>query len=335
MAKKMDGYIFLFTPNCVDFAKNTVKGYLYNRSPGRGVWVPATYPIPDIVYDRISSRRSEQKYKSITDGLIGLPYLKYFNPSYLNKWNVHEMLANEPSLLNNLPDTLNLTTENLKYMLSLYKVVFVKPSNGSLGHGIIRVTQTNQKLLNYTVYRKKRMRRRATSAEHFMQQTEKIRANKPYIVQEGLELTNYRGSTFDLRIIYQKNGQGEWVISKKFVRVAAKGSNISNLSTGGRAIVSRRVFRYLFKNSDLIKLKNKEIEDLCFKIADTLERVSKQIYGELGLDIGIDKSGKPWLIEVNSKPRKTTETEFSMTIVRNTFLRPLEYATFLAGFSGN
>lgn len=335
IAKKMEGYIFLFTPACVDFDKQTIRGYHYNQSPGRGFWVPAIYPMPDVVYDRISSRKSEIRFKSIREQLMQIPHLKYFNPSYLNKWDVHQILRNEASLKNNLPDTLNLTTENLSYMLNLYKVVFVKPSNGSLGHGIIRIVRTSQNQLNYTVYRKKRMKRRVYNVEEFMEKTRQIRGDKPYIVQQGLDLANYRGATFDLRIIYQKDGKGEWVISKKFVRVAAKGSNISNLSTGGTAIVSKRVLRYLFKTKDLIRIKNIEIEDLCLKIARALEKSSNQIYGELGLDIGIDKGGNPWLIEVNSKPRKTTETEFSMKIVRNTFIRPLEFAVFLAGFSKN
>lgn len=330
MRKRINGIVFLFTPNCINWENNTVKGYIYSHSPG--VWVPATYPIPDVVYDRIASRGSEIKYNSVRERLMQLPYLKYFNPSYLNKWHVHKMLMNEPTLKNNLPDTMKYSKENLRTMLNLYNVVFVKPSDGSLGLGIIRIIKTEQGTLKYTVYRNKRSRRQASDVDDFFKKTRKIISDKPYIVQQGLNLATYRGSPFDLRIIYQKDGKGEWIISKKFVRVAAKGSNVSNLSSGGRVAISSRVLKYLFKRKDLIEAKNKEIENLCYKVATTLENVSNQIYGELGLDIGIDKNGNPWLIEVNSKPRKATDTEFSMTVVRNTFIRPLEYAVHLAGF---
>ncbi|HZK44232.1 MAG TPA: YheC/YheD family protein [Syntrophomonadaceae bacterium] len=333
MGKKIDGQVFFFTPNCVNWDKNTIRGYVYKHNPGRGVWVPATFPLPDIVYDRISSRRSEKKYNSVKKQLMQLPYLKLFNPSFLNKWNVHQILSQEPDLKNNLPETMIFTRENMHYMLNTYKVLFVKPSDGSLGHGIIRVRRNNKGSLNYTVYRKKRLRRQADNIDEFVRATNKIRSDKPYIVQQGLDLATYRGSPFDFRIIYQKDSKGEWGITKKFVRVAAKGSNISNLSTGGRAETSKKILRYLFKNANLIEEKNEEISNLCYKVATTLEKVSHQVYGELGLDIGIDKSGHPWLIEVNSKPRKTTETEFSKTIVRNTFIKPLEYAVYLAGFT--
>jgi predicted ATP-grasp superfamily ATP-dependent carboligase len=67
-------------------------------------------------------------------------------------------------------------------------------------------------------------------------------------------------------------------------------------------------------------------------VATTLEKKQAGTYGELGLDIGMDIYGNPWLIEVNSKPRKTTETDFSMKIVRNSFKRPLQYSSYLAGF---
>ena len=56
------------------------------------------------------------------------------------------------------------------------------------------------------------------------------------------------------------------------------------------------------------------------------------MFGEFGLDLGLDKNGDIWLIEVNSKPRKTTVTEMSKIIMRNAFKRPLEYSIYLAGF---
>lgn len=82
----------------------------------------------------------------------------------------------------------------------------------------------------------------------------------------------------------------------------------------------------------MVEEKNLQIKQLCQQVAETLEKASRANYGELGLDIGLDKNGSPWLIEVNSKPRKTTESEVSQVIVKNTFRRPLEYSAYLAGF---
>jgi D-alanine-D-alanine ligase-like ATP-grasp enzyme len=104
------------------------------------------------------------------------------------------------------------------------------------------------------------------------------------------------------------------------------------LSSGGRAEKSDIVFKDIYKDQKIIDTKNSQMRNLCQMVASTLEKPSKLIYGELGLDIGLDETGHPWLIEVNSKPRKSTQTNFSPKIVRNSFKRPLEYAIFLAGF---
>lgn len=332
IGQKMPAQIFIFTPSGINWSKKTVKGYNFKQiTPENGIWVASTYPLPDVVYDRISSRKSELYYQKTREKLKKITL--YFNPSFLNKWEVHEILKANPKLHSYLPETRLLTANNLEEMLNKYKVLYLKPVDGSLGRKIIRLTRSeNNQKLNYTVYNKSCFKGQAATITDFMKKTYKIRENKTYIIQQAIDMADYKGAIFDLRIIYQKNGQGKWQISKKFVRVAPKGSDISNLSSGGKAQPSKKIMQYLFCRSDLIAEKNREIENLCYNVASTLEQWGNGIYGELGLDIGIDKRGQLWLIEVNSKPRKTTETELSMTIVKNTFKRPLEYASYLAGF---
>jgi len=335
IGKTLPAQVYIFTPDSINWSNKTIRGYVYShRIPEKGVWVSNIYPFPDVVYDRISNRSSESRRitKNTTEKLKKLHYLKYFNPSFLNKWKVYEMLITEPELHPFLPETRRLTIENMEEMLDKYKTLYLKPGNGSLGRGIIKVRREKSGILRYIVYRRGRTRGRADNVSELMRKTRGHRKNKSYIIQEGIKLANYKGSSFDIRIIYQKNLKGEWQISKKFVRVAPRGSSISNLSSGGRVERSKKVFRYLYRNQDLIQSKNNEIKVLCKKVAHTLERVSNDTFGELGLDIGVDANGKPWLIEVNSKPRKTTETEFSKGIVRNTFKRPLQYGIYLAGF---
>ena len=71
------------------------KGYNYRHSPSeRGHWASSTYPLPDVVYDRIPSRRLESMAgtSEARKKLLDLPYLKYFNPAFLNKWQVYQVL---------------------------------------------------------------------------------------------------------------------------------------------------------------------------------------------------------------------------------------------------
>jgi glutathione synthase/RimK-type ligase-like ATP-grasp enzyme len=217
-------------------------------------------------------------------------------------------------------------------MLQNYHEIYLKPSNGSLGRGIIKANINSEGKIKFIAYGWQKIMGSAENPQELLKKTCKYRKGKAYIVQQGLNLATYKGCPFDIRIIYQKNKRDEWQIAKKFIRVAPQGSSISNLSSGGRAEKARSVFDDIYKEKELIDDKNSQLNNLCLIVASTLEKFSKQIYGELGLDIGLDETGHPWLIEVNSKPRKSTQTNFSPKIVRNSFKRPLEYAIFLAGF---
>lgn len=335
IGRTLPAYVYVFTPGSIDWRNKTVRGYNYQQiSSTRSGWVSSIYPLPDVVYNRVPSRSSEIRpaMRRTIKKLNSLPHLKMFNPSFLNKWKVYEYLSTNPELQAFLPETRMLTTADLEEMLQNYPEVYLKPCNGSLGKGIIKATVKPKGVIRYVVYGNHKIRGTAYSPSDLLKKTRRYRRGKPYIVQQGLNLSTYKGSPFDIRIIFQKNRHGHWQVGKKFVRVAPKGSSISNLSRGGKAEKADKIFSHIYKGKQTIKDKNTEIDNLCHKLAATLENASQLNYGELGMDIGVDKAGHPWLIEVNSKPRKSTRTSFSQAIVRNSFKRPLQYASFLAGF---
>lgn len=329
VSKSLNALVYVFTPGSINWEEGTTRGYVYQK----GSWSSSIYPLPDVVYDRITSRNSETKFSETRKKLMQITGNRYFNPSFLNKWKVYQLLATDHKLNKYLPETKLLTMENMQEMIQKYKTLFVKPSNGSLGMGIIRVKVGPTGTMNYVVYGRSRYKSQADTAEEFFKKTARIRGEKQYIVQQGINLAQYRKSFFDLRIIFQKNQEGKWLIGKKFVRLAPRGSSISNLSSGGKVEISKRIMRYIYNNNEQINSKLEEAKNLCLQVANTLEEKTGSTYGELGLDIGIDKNGAFWLIEVNSKPRKTTETDFSTSVMRRTFKRPLEYAIYLAGFT--
>ncbi len=75
------------------------------------------------------------------------------------------------------------------------------------------------------------------------------------------------------------------------------------------------------------------LEDLTLKTATLLDDKLGPL-GELGLDIVLDKSGNPWLIEANGNPgnipifRQTEYPAWRYLV----FQYPLDYASHLAGF---
>ncbi len=335
VGRSIVGLVYIFLPSSLNWSSKSVRGYNYRFvSANRGVWESSLYPLPDVVYNRIASRRSEirSSVQTTLQMLNELPYTRIFNPSYLNKWQVFQTLSQNELLKPYLPETCKLNEESLEKMLNKYSVLYLKPSNGSLGIGIIKVRKASENNIKFTIYYRGRINGSTDNAARLLKKTSVYRKDKPYIVQQGLDLCRYHGSVFDIRIIYQKNGHGEWQIGKKFARIAPGRSSISNLSRGGRVVTSRSLFKSLYKRKSLIEEKNARINELCRLVSGTLDKESNGAFGELGLDIGIDNRGWPWLIEVNSKPRKTTETERSQIIMRNSFKRPLEYGSYLAGF---
>lgn len=327
--------IYIFTAQSINWGNRSVRGYQYKQiTPDKGIWTSSIFPLPDVVYDRIASRLSESKpsIKSTKKMLRSFENLYYFNPSFLNKWKVHELLSLNYDLVKYLPETMILNKENLDIMLSKYGVLYIKPENGSLGKGIIKLNKQGEKL-KYIMYGQRINRGIADNSEEFLKRSYKFRNNRPYIVQQGLDLQRYKGAPFDIRIIFQKNFEGKWKISKKFVRVAAHGRSIANLSSGGSAETSKKILRKVVQRKNEIEKINTSILELCTLAAETLEKNSRECFGELGLDLGIDKNLQIWLIEINSKPRKTTETELSQIIVKNTFRNPLLYSIHLAGFT--
>lgn len=59
--------------------------------------------------------------------------------------------------------------------------------------------------------------------------------------------------------------------------------------------------------------KLEELKILAIKIANLLNKNTDGYLGELGIDIGMDKQGHLWIIEVNSKPSKKLEEHIEKT----------------------
>lgn len=79
-----------------------MSGYVLEQ----GEWCKAELPFPQVVHNRLHKRTNERSemfqrfIKDLQNG--GIPY---FNNHFLNKWTVHEQLANTDYLLPYLPET--------------------------------------------------------------------------------------------------------------------------------------------------------------------------------------------------------------------------------------
>jgi glutathione synthase/RimK-type ligase-like ATP-grasp enzyme len=207
-------------------------------------------------------------------------------------------------------------------MLSRYDTVFVKPVFGSGGTGIASVQRWRG---GYIVNSVGRPRLRVSSLPGVISVLGGL--NRHYLIQQGLKLNYLKGSTFDIRAIVQKNGEGQWQVSGRAVRMGRRGKITSNLHTGGRAYTVPAVLEHCFpQRAEEI---GQELDNLAIRVAEVMTKHAGPLC-DLGLDMGVDNEGKVWLIEVNSKPGRKVFLQMGDRESRKKVVRTLvEYAKYL------
>ncbi len=328
MGRRIAGEVYVFHPWDIDWNNHVFFGYRFRyEGDGYGRWEKSRMPPPNVVYDQIYNRIAERRHLQTRTRLKKLTKGKYFNPCYLNKYSVHEKLKQVAELREYLPETRLLKKAgDIKQMLNSHHSLYIKPVTGSLGHGIIRVTREFGRFVFKT--RNGRVSH-ALSINSLYRKIREIIGKKKYIVQQGIDLISYQGSVVDIRTLMQKNGEGVWSITKVYARVGSKGNITSNLASGGTAHPLKKVMEGNFSQEQINDIRQ-EIRDLSIKVCKAVEQTSGEIFGEMGVDLGLDKEGRLWLIEVNSKPRRTTTGKGSKKLITLSFTKPLRYAYHLA-----
>lgn len=283
------------------------EGYYFDN----GKWLAADLPLPDVIYNRIHSRRLETSYafKKFRMQLEEL-MIPLFNDRFLSKWEVYDQLKHDEAILSNLPETKILSKENLTELSQKYETVFLKPINGSQGINIIKLTRKGES--EYTC--ETSMNQQAANwnkiftLDDFYQQLKPLLQNRIYLVQQGIAFVPYDSRAMDFRVLCHKNRMFQWEATSIVARVAAEDMFVSNLAQGGIMMRPLKALNTLFNRQQAIETYT-QMRKIALAAAGIVSRGISGITGELGIDIGIDKDGKPWLIEVNSKPSKEFEDD--------------------------
>jgi glutathione synthase/RimK-type ligase-like ATP-grasp enzyme len=323
---------FLFRMSDVNLRSGTVRGYVLHE----GRWHRRDLPMPDVIYDQLVSRKLERdpNVQEKRQALTKRYKEKFFNDGFFDKWQIYEWLKESVDVKAHLPRTVRHTTmEKAIAFLNTHSVSFLKPLHGSLGLGIARFVRQRDGSVIYEQKQKTSsvLRGKASSSERALETFRTRLKQRPYIWQEGLPLATYEHRPLDIRILMQRDHTGEWKRTKMFARVAKSGDFTSNLTAGGDAMpVDDAIAQCLPKQEQKNRAKS-QIRRLSQQIVDAVEKQSGKQFGELGIDLGLDTSGKVWVIEVNSKPRKTPTTEKGrQDLVDLSFERPIRYAIYLA-----
>ncbi|WP_026559212.1 YheC/YheD family protein [Bacillus sp. J37] len=216
-----------------------------------------------------------------------------------NKFHKHQIFMKDTYLRNYLPETMLLTKENLLNMQNKYKKFVIKPSIGSLGKGIIIVSEVGRE--KYELFILNRIKNIVGQSNLYTflkgQETHSIQS----IVQKYIPLATYTSRSIDFRYIVQRTDT-EWVVTGKYAKVAKDGYAVTNFEYGSSILTVEEA------------LMNTNINHLNLdELLETLEIVTLSISNCLytyfpsikiwGCDIGIDIKGNIWIIEANSAPQ--------------------------------
>lgn len=329
IAYKKGVYPYFFTFNNIDFENENINGYtLINNK-----WVNKVFPIPDVIYNRISSRKIEKyllpKFKAFQEKHKFI----FFNSHFLNKWEVHELLKNT-STNSIMPKTTLFTgSKSIKYLLNSYSTVYLKPTNGALGRGIIKIQKSNKNyIVNFSHPTGPTIKNFKNFDVMYKYLLPRITSRK-YILQQGLSLLKYKNRPIDFRILVQKNSYGTWYITSMVARIAKEQYFVSNLAQGG---TQSRVMNTINLASPTLakKITKNQFKRVALSTAKNLESASSEHFAELGIDLALDKYGKLWLIEINSKPSKIDEQKTNQS-PRPSVIQLIKYVIYITNYKLN
>lgn len=297
-------YYFAFTPKDINWENDTVLGYFINPEGG---WSRRRVPLPDVVYNRLASR-SHDVSAPIEQLKLKLSRrnIPIFNWSFFNKWDVYRLLEHEKEAFKYVPESaINPTPEKLQEMLERHRFIYLKPTAGSLGKGIYRITHSQGKGY-FARFRSngKNILLRFAKFSGLIKMLGVTRGRlRNYVAQQGVRLIEIDSSPLDFRFHLVRNDANEWVVAGIGAKKAGRGSVTTHIKNGGTLMTPQQALSRVFgsKSGEILE----RMKDTTIKLAEAIQDNYKHHIGELGFDIGIDTNENIWMFEANSKPGRS------------------------------
>jgi glutathione synthase/RimK-type ligase-like ATP-grasp enzyme len=293
------------------FSEEGVEGYYFDDEE----WKKASLPLPNVVYNRISSRRTEfsKGFKGFLNKLDSLG-IKIFNHRFLSKWETHEFLMREEHLHPYIPETQHLSEQSLVSMVDKHAELYIKPVHGSQGRHIVRLVKTEEQFHVSFSSGPPKDTPSLNSIRELTRYLSPLIEKQHHIVQQGIQLSELNGRKLDFRVLCHKNEQNFWKVTSIVARISAEQYFVSNIARGGEIMRPGYILSMIFGKQQA-RQQLALMKELALETAEAISQHAEGLTAELGIDIGIDIKGNLWLIEANSKPSKNFEE-------RGTKIRP-------------
>lgn len=333
-AHEMNVVCYVFNASEVDWTRGLVKGVTMVRaSKGGLVWKRMTFPLPDVVYNRIPHRNGE-----LSEAVVRVKQecrkreIPLFNERFVNKREMYQYLLQHEGTKPLIPNTDRMRTpDGLERFCRTHPFVYLKPIGGSLGMGILAVKRRADHYV--TRYRKQGKHRTSKfrEAQSLYSFVRRYNPDRIYMMQQGIHLKQHQGNPTDFRVHMHKNGDGTWQVAGIGAKIAGKGAVTTHVHNGGHVLNGEQVLLDWFAGeADAIRAR---IIEASIRVAQTMEGMLQGPVGEWGLDVGIDEQQRIWVFEANAKPGRAIFDHPDLQAAGRRSSRYLiEYAQHLAQF---
>ncbi len=316
-----------FIPSDIRPASEKISGDIFN--PSSGSWDPKEFSVPDILYDRCfyGEDSHSRQCMSIVNWLKARDDIQFLGYGLPNKLELYELLSHSsisPYLLKTAPFT---SAEHFIDSLVHDKPLIIKPASGSQGQGIYYIEKKGTDILVKTDKREAQIVHTFEKTEKAIKWLTRLIAKRKYLIQPYVNLSNKDGHPYDIRILMQKDPEGNWKEIGRGIRTGKQGGIISNLSAGGTN-TSFNDWIASFPSS----LRNyicEELKEIKQTLPSSLEAKLPPLF-EMGIDLGVEKDGSIWILDVNSKPGRKTILNTLPEKKEELYTAPLLYAKHLA-----
>lgn len=312
-AAKMEGVnFFYFTPGRVSLDQKLIKGLFYED----GKWIERDVGYPDVIFNAGGTLTAKQD--EIVD--ILQKEIPFTSHPIGDKMSVYNRIKKSGQFTQYLIPSEEVAQESIVFeYLNKYKSIIIKPLSGAKGEEITYVVKHNKNFFLKTV----EMEQYYSEQELKEWIDELLLREAVYLVQPFIRSKTKTGLSFDLRLHVQKDGQGKWVLTTIYPRIASSGI-ISNLSLGGYTSFLPDFLKQQFdKESYNVQ---RYLEVFAVQFSTHLDSLYDERLDELGIDVGLDENQKIWIYEVNWRPGTPVLFYLEKEVVKRT----IEYAVYLA-----
>jgi hypothetical protein len=306
---------------------NAGRAFIYAYVKRKGRYWRCRIPYPWVIHNRAIFKNPASNralMRLIRNGV------HVFNArNRYSKLDIHQLLLQEPGIAPHLPETFGANWDTIQEMMIKYPSLLIKPVSGSIGRGIMRLQELEDRrweLSCPSLESGKWIRTRFSSK---LPSVLKLRLrNGRYLVQQQVSLACYKDSPFDLRVSVQRGEDGEWGITGIVGKVARRGSFLTNVAQGGRTYPLDVLL------ADMTQLNLEEVTARIHTLSLDIARcLSGHLPGlaDLGLDIGITDEGWPMFIEANGRDQRYSFRKAGMLEEwKATYRNPMAYGHFLS-----